>query len=112
VLPQPEPEEDQAMTVLEVKKEGAKRGRKKKEESKEAEVVQKPETVKEPVPAPKRAISTVWTKEEVQILYDLIATGESSKPDLIMELLPGKTLTNIKRKITECKKLYENELFL
>ena len=45
-------------------------------------------------------------------MFDLIATGESSKNELITELLPGKTLPNIKRKILELKKLYENELYM
>ena len=60
----------------------------------------------------KRQISTAWTNEEHQILYDLIATGEVSNFELIQELLPSKTITNIKFKVGEVRRMYRDELMI
>jgi serine phosphatase RsbU (regulator of sigma subunit) len=61
-------------------------------------------------PKQKRQISTAWTNEEHQILYDLIATGEVTNFELIQELLPSKTITNIKFKVGELRRMYRDEL--
>ena len=77
-----------------------------------ATYIQEAKQAQVPVAAPKqkRQISTAWTNEEHQILYDLIATGEVTNFELIQELLPSKTITNIKFKVGEIRRMYRDEL--
>ena len=53
---------------------------------------QKEESKQEEEDSARRFRSSKWTSEEHQIIYDLIACGEYKKNDLLMELLPGKTI--------------------
>ena len=61
-------------------------------------------------PEKKLQRSTAWTADEQQILYDLIATGESNNATVIQELLPGKSISSIRNKIAGLKKMYACEL--